>query len=116
MGRDVVELSRHRRCPQGFKRFGRHELRLCQPGQQTVAIVDPVDFRVDWGGNRIEEIQAEGFVFLCSRGRRWNRVSLTQKFSRIKRRIGLPAGCTMYGIRHFFCTHAIKEGVRIWPK
>src|SRR5712672_1587629 len=57
--RDVIELSRHRPCPQRFKRFTWDELRLLQPGQETVAVGDPVELRVHRGRNRIEEIQAE---------------------------------------------------------
>ncbi len=59
LSRDVVELSRHRLGAQGFKRISRYELRLLQPGQETVAVVDPVDFDVHWGSNRIQEIQTE---------------------------------------------------------
>jgi hypothetical protein len=59
LSRDIVEFSRHRLRPQSLKRVGWHELRLRQPGQQTVAVVDPVEFRVHRGGNRIEEIQTE---------------------------------------------------------
>ena len=59
LSRDVVELSRHRPRPQCFKRISWYELRLLQPGQQTVAVIDPVDFRVHRSGNRIQEIQAE---------------------------------------------------------
>ena len=59
LSRDIVEFSGHGLCPQRLECFGRHELRLLQPGQQTVAVVDPVDFRVDRRRNRIEEIQAK---------------------------------------------------------
>jgi hypothetical protein len=57
--RDVVELASLRLCPQSFKRFGGHELRLLKPGQQALAVIYPVDFGVHRGSYRIEEVQSE---------------------------------------------------------
>jgi len=59
LSRDIVELSRHRLRLQSFERLGRHKSRLFQPIQETIAIVDPVDRRVHWGGYRIQKIQTE---------------------------------------------------------
>ena len=57
--RDVVELPRHPLCLQRFKRFRGYQLRLLQPRQHAIAVVDPVDLLVHWRGDRVQEIQTE---------------------------------------------------------
>lgn len=51
------------------------------------------------------------YVFLCSKGRPWTRTALTTKFARVKKKLGLDAGCVTYGLRHSWLTTGIRQGV-----
>ncbi len=55
----------------------------------------------------------EDFVFLSSKFRPWTRTAWGQKFDRLRKRIGLPLDCKLYGTRHYFTTIAIKRGVNL---
>src|SRR5665213_478167 len=51
LGGNAVEFSRHRLGSQRLERFRRHKLRLLQPSQKSLAILDPVDLSVGRCGN-----------------------------------------------------------------
>ena len=51
------------------------------------------------------------FVFLCGKRRPWTRTALGTKFKRIRKQLGLPMSCKMYGIRHLFISDAVRRGL-----
>jgi integrase len=53
------------------------------------------------------------FVFLNDRGNPWHRSALSLRIQRCRRRQGIPADATLYGVRHRFGTAAIVRGVDI---
>ena len=55
----VVDFSRKSLGPDPFEYIGRHEPRLLEPVQQTFAVLDPVNWRIDRSRNRIQEIEAQ---------------------------------------------------------
>lgn len=57
--RNLVELARQRLRPDGPQHIDRHKLGLFQPIQQTFAVIDPIDRRINRRRDRIEEIQSE---------------------------------------------------------
>jgi integrase-like protein len=60
-----------------------------------------------------QEPAADSFVFLCGKHRPWNRTALGTKFKRLRKKLGLPASCKLYGIRHFHITDAVRKGVNL---
>src|SRR5262249_53355229 len=42
------------------------------------------------------------FVFLCSKRRPWKRYALGNKFKRLRKELGLPLACKLYGLRHAY--------------
>ncbi len=52
-------------------------------------------------------------LFVNSRGNPWNRFSISCRWKRLRADLDLPADCRPYGLRHKFCTDAIKAGVNI---
>jgi site-specific recombinase XerD len=50
-------------------------------------------------------------VFLNDRGNTWHRSALSLRLQRCRRRAGIPATTTLYGVRHKFGTDAILNGV-----
>jgi integrase len=56
---------------------------------------------------------ADGLVFLNSKGSAWNKTSLGTKFKRLRRKLGLPADCKLYGLRHAFITDGVRKGVNL---
>jgi len=57
--RDLVQLVRRGTCCQRVQIIRRHQLRLCQPVDQAIAVVDPVHGRIDRRRHRVEEVEAE---------------------------------------------------------
>jgi len=53
------------------------------------------------------------FVFVNARGDPWTRYSLACRFKRLRKRLGLPVTCKLYGLRHKFGTDAILNGVSL---
>jgi integrase len=51
------------------------------------------------------------FVFLCGKRRPWTRTALGLKFKRLRKKLGLPMSCPMYGLRHAFISHAVRRGL-----
>jgi integrase len=56
---------------------------------------------------------SEAHVFLGERGNPWNRSSLSLRIQRCRERQGIPEDAKLYGVRHFFGTTAIVNGVDI---
>lgn len=52
-------------------------------------------------------------VFTNARHQPWNRYSIANRWKRLRRELGLPLNCKLYGLRHRFGTHAIRVGVPI---
>jgi integrase/recombinase XerD len=50
-------------------------------------------------------------VFLNDRGNPWHRSALSLRLQRCRKRAGVPADATLYGVRHKFGTDAILNGV-----
>jgi hypothetical protein len=59
LGRQAIQLARHRAIAYCREHLRRHQPRLIEPGQKAIAVGDPVDPNVDRGGHRIQEIQAK---------------------------------------------------------
>jgi integrase len=51
---------------------------------------------------------ADDFVFLNGKHRPWTRQSLCTKFYRLRKLLGLPADCKIYGTRHAFITRRAR--------
>ena len=67
--RHLVEFARKRARANALECIGRQQLRLLQPAQQSLAVIDPVDRGFDRRRDRIQEIQS-GRVADKNRGRR----------------------------------------------
>lgn len=52
-------------------------------------------------------------LFINSRGNPWTRYALACRMQALRKRIGLPNDCKIYGLRHKFGTDAIKAGVEL---
>jgi integrase len=52
-------------------------------------------------------------VFTNNRGNAFSRGWLSLKMQRLRRRLGLPAGVTLYGLRHRYGLMGIKNGVNL---
>jgi integrase len=51
-----------------------------------------------------------GRIFLNSAGSPWTRHTSQQYMRRLRNRLGLGKGCTLYAVRHRWASHAINEG------
>lgn len=52
-------------------------------------------------------------IFVNHRGTPWTRYSLACRMKRLRAEIGLPKDCKAYGLRHKYCTDAIKRKIDI---
>ena len=59
LGGDIIQFARCRPGSQIFQSPERHEAGLFQPGQEAVAVLDPVDRRIDGRSDRVQEIETE---------------------------------------------------------
>ena len=57
LGGNTVEFTRLRPSSQRPQRVWRHKLRLLQPSQKSLTILDPVDLGIHGRGNRVQEIK-----------------------------------------------------------
>jgi integrase len=57
--------------------------------------------------------QREGsdYVFLNTRGQPWNRVSMGLRMHQMRKRLGVPNGVGLHGIRHSFASRLYEAGV-----
>jgi integrase len=55
----------------------------------------------------------ESFVFLCSKSRPWNRHAICVKFRRLRKALGLPEACKVYGLRHAFITNGVRRNTNL---
>jgi site-specific recombinase XerD len=55
----------------------------------------------------------QGHVFANGRGNKLSRGWLSLKMQRLRRRLGLPHGVTLYGLRHRYGLMGIKNGVNL---
>jgi integrase len=55
----------------------------------------------------------QGHVFINSRGNAFSRGWLSLKMQRLRKRLGLPRGVTLYGLRHRYGLMGIKNGVNL---
>jgi site-specific recombinase XerD len=56
---------------------------------------------------------AQAHVFTNGRGNAFSRGWLSLKMQRLRRRLGLAAGVTLYGLRHRYGLMGIKNGVNL---
>lgn len=85
------------------------ERQLDEPEPRTIAL-DPemaIALRAWFGNGR----DANGHVFLNTKGQPWNRRSFAGAFRKLRRRIGLAEDLTPYCFRHRFGTQAILAGM-----
>jgi integrase len=54
---------------------------------------------------------ASKYVFTNSEGGRWTKSALNLYMYRLRERAGLPPDVKIYGLRHRFCTEAVKTGL-----
>jgi integrase len=57
--------------------------------------------------------RAQSYVFTNGRGNAFSRGWLSLKMQRLRRRLGLPRGVTLYGLRHRYGLMGIKNGVNL---
>jgi integrase len=53
------------------------------------------------------------YVFLNRKGGRWDRYRLTERFFRVRAKLGIPTNCKLYGARHSFGTRMALAGVEL---
>lgn len=52
-------------------------------------------------------------LFVNARGRAWNRYSIACRIRNLRKRIGIPRDCKIYGLRHAFGTNSIRKKIGI---
>jgi integrase len=127
--RKSVEIVRQRRRRKdgSFERRSRLEVGrrgLCRSCYNDRQVRDRYEKRAPWtGGFYVYELP-EGAkakpsppehdcVFSNGKGQPWNRHALCRKFSRLRKAIGLPATCKLYGLRHKFLTDGVRRGTNL---
>jgi integrase len=68
-------------------------------------------YRLPQEGVEVPPTGHHGFVFLCSKCRPWTRSARGDTFRRLRKLLGLPASCKLYGLRHSWITQALRQGV-----
>lgn len=56
---------------------------------------------------------ADRYVFLNAKRLPWSKQSLAHVIGRLRKKLGLPVGIKLYGLRHRFATEAVKAGVNL---
>ena len=60
LGGDLVQFRRRRSGAQRIQRIRWNELGLSQPVEEALAIIQPIDRRIEGRRDRVQEIEAEG--------------------------------------------------------
>jgi integrase len=77
------------------RRSGKYPAVLLQPGADALAAVLP----------------ARGAVFRRPKGGRWDRHSISERWVKMRREVGLPEACTSHCLRRFYATKLLDMGV-----
>jgi integrase len=83
---------------------------------RVIPLVPMVVDLLRWMRTRPEELHRshdQDFVFVSGRGAAFSRGWLSLKTQRLRKHLGLPAGVTLYGLRHRYGLMGIKNGVNL---
>lgn len=82
---------------------------LADPKPRVIVLVRPIVLLLRWLARR--GVNPDDVVMLNRFGRRWTRYNLCQRLRRLRKRLGIPKTCKLYGLRHKYGTDAVAAEV-----